>query len=166
MRTPLVGTERLSLELESTDAVLERIAALPPDARAEVSPDWIARLRAASAPSPWTHGFAIVERATGTVVGSCAFTGPPDASGVVEIAYELAPAHQGRGFAREAARALSDYALSLAEVRCVRAHTRRDHERSARVLDACGFTCIGDVVIPDDGLVRRWERRASTTPSA
>jgi hypothetical protein len=41
-------TPRLRLVLESTEAVLARIEALPPEHRAQVSPDWLARLRAAA----------------------------------------------------------------------------------------------------------------------
>lgn len=158
MTGAFLQTERLTLVLESTEVVLARIAALPPDEQAEVSPDWLARLRASPEPSPWTHGFALVDRATGAVVGSCAFKSPPDVDGVVEIAYGLAPEHQGRGYAREAARALTDYALRSG-VRCVRAHTRADNAPSARVLTACGFTCVGEVMDPEDGPVLRWEMR-------
>ena len=165
MSTPFLQTERLALDLESTEAVLARIAAMAPADRAEVSPAWLAQLRASPAPGPWTHGFAVVERATGAVVGNGGFKGPPDADGVVEIAYGLAPAHRGRGYAREAVRALSDYALGAGGACRVRAHTRPDNAASARVLVVCGFTCLGQVLDPEDGPVLRWERRASAAPS-
>lgn len=158
MGSPFLQTERLVLQLEPTEVVLARVAALPPADQAQVSPEWLARLRAASAPTPWTHGVALVERATGAVVGSAGFKGPPDAEGVAEVAYGLAPAYQGQGYAREAARALTEYALSVGGARCVRAHTRPDNAASARVLAACGFTRVGEVPDPDDGLVQRWER--------
>ncbi len=154
-------THHLDLHLQSTEDVLARIASLPPEDQAEVSPEWLASLRAAPAPSPWTHGFAIVERMSVEIIGSCAFKGPPDAEGVVEIAYEIAPAHRRRGYAREAARAASHYALEAGGVRCVRAHTRQDNDSSARVLLACGFTLVGPVELPDDGLVNRWELLAT-----
>lgn len=153
-------SERLMLELESTEAVLARIAAMPAADQAEVSPEWLRQLRAAPSPSPWTHGFSLVEQATGTVVGSAGFKGPPDADGVVEIAYGILPEHQRQGFAREAARTLSAFALSQEGVRCLRAHTHADNMASARVLTACGFTCLGEVVDPEDGLVQRWELHA------
>jgi [ribosomal protein S5]-alanine N-acetyltransferase len=158
MPAPFLSTERLALELESTESVLARIAAMPAADQAEVSPEWLARLRASPTPTPWTHGFAIVERATGAVVGSCGFKGPPDADGMVEIAYGLAPEYRGHGYAREAACALTDYALGAGGARCVRAHTRPDNAASVRVLVACGFAFIGEVIEPEDGLVQRWER--------
>jgi RimJ/RimL family protein N-acetyltransferase len=159
MAVPFLETERLLLELESTEAELARIEAMPAEDRAQVSASWLARLRATLVPSPWTHGISVVERTTGVVVGGCGFKGPPDAEGMVEIAYGLDTAYRGRGYAREAARALSEYALATSGVRCVRAHTLHDNAPSARVLEACGFTCIGDVIDPEDGLVRRWELR-------
>ena len=137
---------------------------MPEADRAEVSPEWLARLRA-SAPTPWTHGFALVERETGAVVGSCGFKGAPDAEGVVEIAYGLAPAYRGRGYAREAARALTKYALGAGGAACVRGHTKSDNAASARVLESCGFTYLRDVHDPEDGVVQRWELRPSRTTS-
>ena len=161
MNLPFLRTDRLDLVLESTEAVLARIAAMPPADQAEVSPAWLARLRALPAPAPWSHGFRLVERSTGIEVGSCGYKGPPDADGIIEIAYGVAPAHQRRGYAREAARALSDFALGPGGAVCVRAHTRRDHAASERVLLACGFTCVGEVIDPEDGAVNRWELRAT-----
>lgn len=123
--------------------------------RAEVSPAWLAQLRTAE-PSPWTHLFAMVERATGASVGGCGYKGPPDSEGVVEIAYGVDAEHRGRGFAKEAAAALVQYALG-AGIRIVRAHTRPENAASGRVLAACGFALLGEVMDPEDGLVQRWE---------
>lgn len=157
MSGSLLRTHHLDLHLQSTEEVLARIASLPPELQSEVAPDWLERIRTSAGPSPWTHGFAIVERMSGDTIGSCAFKGPPDAEGVVEIAYEIVPAHRRRGYAREAARAASHFALEQPGVRIVRAHTLEDDGTSARVLLACGFTLVGPVELPDDGLVQRWE---------
>jgi ribosomal-protein-alanine N-acetyltransferase len=137
--------------------VLARIEAMSPADRAEVSPEWLARMRQA-APSAWTHGFAILDAATDLPVGSCAYKGPPDVDGVVEIAYGIHPDQRGRGYAKEAAAALAEFAFD-AGARVVRAHTMQHDDASARVLTACGFDRIGQVVDPEDGLVWRWELR-------
>jgi RimJ/RimL family protein N-acetyltransferase len=55
------------------------------------SPDFVAQLKAATAPDPWKLGFAVVHRIDNVVIGMCGFTGPPDADGAVEIAYSIAP---------------------------------------------------------------------------
>lgn len=156
--TPLVlETPRLCLVLDSTEAVVARIDALSPADRAEVSPDWLARMKSSS-PSPWTHGFTAVERENNRGVGSGGYKGPPDADGMVEIAYGIDAAHRGRGYATEVAAALVAHALGAGAL-IVRAHTRPENGASARVLEHCRFARIGEVVDPEDGLVWRWELR-------
>jgi len=157
MPTVLLQTHHLDLCLQSTEEVLARISALPLELQAEFSPEWLDRVRASPVLSPWTHGFAIVECMSDAMIGSCVFKGPPDAEGVVEIAYEIAPAHQRRGYEREATWAVSHYALEGAGARCIRVHTRQEQDSSARVLLACGFSLIGPADMPDDEIVYRWE---------
>jgi [ribosomal protein S5]-alanine N-acetyltransferase len=153
-----IQTENLKLVLESPGEVLARIEAMSPADQAEVSPDWLARLRASTAADPWTHGFVMVEQTSGTVIGSCAYKGPPDLEGIVEIAYGVDPEYQGRGYATDAARALVEFAFGSGRVQLVRAHTQPRNSASTRVLTKCGFECVGEVVDPEDGLVWRWER--------
>ena len=153
----ILETPRLQLVLDSTESVLARIDAMSPADRAEVSPEWLARMRS-SAPSPWTHGFTVIESASKTAVGSGGFKGPPDSEGMVEIAYGIDETHRGRGYAKEVAAALVDYAKS-ARARVIRAHTRPENNASAHVLAHCGFERIGEVVDPEDGLVWRWDLR-------
>jgi ribosomal-protein-alanine N-acetyltransferase len=128
-----------------------------------VSAPWLEALRAAAggAPDPWSYGFFIVERSTGTVIGSAGFKGPPDAEGRVEIAYGIDPSRQGQGFATEAAGALLRFAAADPRVRLLRAHTLPEANASTRVLRKCGFVHIGEVVDPEDGPVWRWERNAA-----
>src|SRR5215208_1663089 len=123
----------------------------------EVSPTWLATLRASTSPDPWTLGFAVVHRADERVVGSAAFKGPPDDHGVVEIAYGIAPGYQGRGLATEAAGALVAFALERVDVTTIRAHTLPENNASGRVLAKCGFQQLGQVTDPEDGPVWRWE---------
>lgn len=158
MSAVMIPTARLDLVLQTPDEVLAWIESLPPADRAEVSPDWIARVRTTAVGDPWSLSFIAVERASGSPVGSCAFKGPPDADGVVEMAYGTDPAHRGCGFATEMATALLGFAFADGGVRMVRAHTKPDNEASARVLAKCGFRPVGEVVDPEDGLVLRWEQ--------
>src|SRR5215475_3875666 len=150
-----IETARLRLVLESTEAVLARIEAMSPADRGQVSPDWLARVRTTT-PSAWTHGFALVERGAGAVVGMCGYKGPPDSEGTIEIAYGVDPSYQGRGYAKEAAAALVEFALG-AGARRILAHTQPENVASAHVLAACGFERTGEVLDPEDGLVWRWE---------
>jgi RimJ/RimL family protein N-acetyltransferase len=153
----VIPAANLDLVLQSPEELLARIEALPPADRAEVSPDWLARVRVTSAGDPWALGFTVVARASGAAVGSCGFKGPPDADGVVEVAYGIDQDYRGRGYATEAAAALAAFAFASGRVRLVRAHTKPDNEASSRVLRKCGFKQVGEVTDPEDGLVCRWE---------
>lgn len=158
MNMPPIETANLRLVLQSPDEARAAIDALSPAAKREVSPEWLARISAATSPDPWLHGFALTERASGAAVGNAAFKAPPDRDGVVEIAYSIAAEHQGNGYATEAAAALTAFAFSTAQVRVVRAHTLPASNASTRVLTKCGFERIGEVIDPEDGLVWRWEK--------
>jgi RimJ/RimL family protein N-acetyltransferase len=129
----------------------------------DVSPAWLTRLRVSTAADPWLHGFAVVHRESGLVIGSAGFKGPPDEGGVVEIAYGIVAGYQGRGYASEAAAALVAFAFAAAGVRLVRAHTLPTPNPSTRVLAKCGFERVGEVIDQEDGLVWRWERSKDTT---
>jgi [ribosomal protein S5]-alanine N-acetyltransferase len=126
----------------------------------EVSADWLAELRKLGHPDPWVLGFALLHRDSGSVIGSAGFKGPPDADGVVEVAYGIVPAFQGFGYATEATRALVTFAFANVVVKRVRAHTLPAHSASTSVLTKCGFTRVENVIDPDDGPVWRWERIA------
>lgn len=152
----MIETDRLMLVPQTLAEVRAMIAGMSPSDRAEVSPQWLALLDDPAA-AKWTLGFAIVERASGDPVGNCGFKGPP-VDGMVEIAYGVSPEFEGRGYATEAAGALANHAAGVEEVRLVRAHTRPGPNASTRVLEKCGFRCLGEVIDPEDGLVWRWER--------
>ena len=158
MAAIVIPAARLDLVLQTPDEVLAWVESLPPAVRAEVSPDWIARVRRTEAGDPWGLSFKMIERASGSAVGSCAFKGPPDGDGMVELAYGTEEAHRGRGFATEAAGVLTEFALASGRVNVVRAHTKPENGASGRVLAKCGFRRIGEVIEPEDGLVTRWER--------
>jgi [ribosomal protein S5]-alanine N-acetyltransferase len=166
MVTGVIQTACLELVLQTPEEVLAWVASMPPADRAEVSPEWIARVRSTPVGDPWSLSYKVVERTSGVVVGGCAFKGPPDAYGVVEVAYGIDPPHRGRGFATEAAGALTGFALASDGVRTVRAHSKPDNAASARVLEKCGFRRVGEVIDPEDGQVCRWERGPAEPASA
>jgi RimJ/RimL family protein N-acetyltransferase len=123
----------------------------------DVSPQWLERLRTASATDVWQHGFLVVHRELSLAIGSAGFKGPPNSDGVVEIAYGIVPSHQRQGYATEAAAALVSFARADPRVRRLIAHTLPERNASTRVLARCGFEFKGDVVDPEDGPVWRWE---------
>lgn len=150
-------TSRLALVPNTPEDARAQIARMSERERAELSPQWLEGLNAATTVDPWVLGFSVVMHDTGTVVGTCGFKGPPDSDGMVEIAYGIDSAHQNNGYATEAAAALVRFALASGNVRVVRAHTMDRTGASARVLTKCDFRPLGQVVEPEDGLVWRWE---------
>jgi RimJ/RimL family protein N-acetyltransferase len=150
-------TQRLKVILQTREEVERMIEAMTEYEKAQVSADWLARMRASKAADPWVHTFRVMRQDTGSIIGNCGFKGPP-VDGVVEIAYGIHPDHEGKGYATEVARALVDYASSCEQVRVVRAHTLPDAAASKRVLKKCGFRYVGETVDPEDGTVCRFER--------
>jgi RimJ/RimL family protein N-acetyltransferase len=153
-----IQTKNLKLIPLTRDEVRVYVEQMQPHERAAVSAAWRALLDGSGPADPWIHGFTLVHHGSGSVVGRCGFKGPPDAAGVVEIAYAVNPEHEGKGYATEAAQALVSYAFSHQPVRLVRAHTLPQPNASTRVLAKCSFRRVGEVIDPEDGLVWRWER--------
>jgi [ribosomal protein S5]-alanine N-acetyltransferase len=173
MQTPILQTERLRLFAHTPEQLRTLLEGTEPYERRfgirladgvrdflvsdEASPDWLARIKTATDPDPWTYGFAVEHQADKVLIGMGGFKGPPDAEGVVEIAYGIVEGYQGRGYATEVARALMSYAAGSGRANTIRAHTLPEANASTRVLEKCGFQCIGEVIDPEDGPVWRWE---------
>ena len=96
----------------------------------------------------WTALF--VQPSPRTVCGMGGFRGPPDASGMVEIGYSIAPGLRGRGLATEAARELVRIALADARVRWIQAHTLAQANASTRVLEKLGFRKVAELLDPKE----------------
>lgn len=90
----------------------------------------------------------------GEVVGMGGFTGPP-CDGEVEIGYQVASGHRGRGLARAAVRVWVGRARA-AGVRRVVARTEPGARASAAVLERAGFTRDPDRDDPGSGDPARW----------
>ncbi|MGV9250670.1 GNAT family N-acetyltransferase [Streptomyces sp. NPDC003697] len=87
--------------------------------------------------------FVLVRREDGRAVGGMGFHSAPDATGRVEVGYDLAEAARGHGYATEALRALSEWALARDEVRVVCANVAADNTPSQGVLARAGFARAG-----------------------
>lgn len=87
-----------------------------------------------------------------TMVGHCGYHGAPDASGMVEIGYQTAPAYRRRGYAIEAVRGLIANAFAHDEVSRVQASIRPDNEPSLALSAQLGFVRVGEQMDEIDGL--------------
>ncbi|MBO7393880.1 MAG: GNAT family N-acetyltransferase [Abditibacteriota bacterium] len=87
--------------------------------------------------APW-----MIELKDGTHVGELCFMGPPS-EGAVEIGYGISEEYRNRGYASEAVKALSAWALDRPGVAAVEAETEPGNRASQRVLAKAGFIPTG-----------------------
>ena len=87
--------------------------------------------------------WALVEKATGALLGYCGLSVPVGQQGV-ELVYMLARAAWGRGLATEASEAVLRYAFEEMGVERVSAFTMPDNARSRRVLERLGMEYLSD----------------------
>jgi len=118
----------------------DQIAADPQSAR------WIAR--------------AAVTEPDGIVVGHAGFHGPPDAAGMVEVAYSVDPAWRRQGYATAMLRELLRRAAAEPGVKIVRATISPDNVASLATIAGFGFTRNGEQWDEEDGLELIFERPA------
>ncbi|HZR77684.1 MAG TPA: GNAT family N-acetyltransferase [Chthoniobacterales bacterium] len=123
------------------------------------SSDFLSRLEAARQADPWQFGFAVIHKVDQTLIGMAGFPGPPNAEGLAEIAYGIAPAYQGKGYATEVAQALIEFASRDPRVGKICAHTLAETNASASVLGKCGFKKVGERIDPENNqAIWLWER--------
>ena len=121
--------------------------------RMQASPqrrDWMARVMASS------EG--------GVAIGHCGFHGPPEMIGRAEIGYTVFTPYRGRGYAKEAAAALVDWAFAEGQHE-VYASVAPDNAPSLAVVRAIGFTQIGTQIDEVDGLELVFVRRRTGAAS-
>lgn len=73
------------------------------------------------------------------IVGAASFTGPPNASGEVEIGYQIVPAHRRRGLTVEGCASLVAWAFHDSATTAVIADCAEDNIASIRTLQKLGF---------------------------
>jgi aminoglycoside 6'-N-acetyltransferase len=84
----------------------------------------------------------VEERDTGRLVGDVGLSPADGELGVVKIGYTIDPAHQGRGYATEAVRALVRYAFDGLGASLVRAYANAKNLPSIRVAEKVGLTLM------------------------
>ncbi|MEU1401414.1 GNAT family N-acetyltransferase [Streptomyces sp. NPDC005728] len=84
--------------------------------------------------------FALVRHEDGRAVGGMGFHGVPDEEGRVEVGYDLVEGARGQGYATEALRTLTEWALARDDVDTVFATIEGDNLPSQRVVARAGFT--------------------------
>lgn len=95
------------------------------------------------------HTFAVVDRESGTLIGSAGFTGrgTPRED---ELGYALHPDWWGRGLMTEAAEELLRYAFRDRELSAVWASHYAENPASRRVIEKCGFQRVCTETLTDE----------------
>lgn len=165
-----MGTPNIDLVLATADHL--RAATRSPTELAEILgfsvPDaWpefpeaitytLSQLDEQPAPSMWTMHF-FVDADIGQMVGSGGYASAP-IDRVIEIGYEVAPAHRRRGVATAAAARLVQQAFDSGEVDAVTAHTLAGDNPSTGVLQHLGFVKVAELADPDVGMTWEWRLR-------
>ncbi|KUO20465.1 acetyltransferase [Streptomyces dysideae] len=83
--------------------------------------------------------FVLVRREDGRALGGIGFHGAPDEDARAEVGYDLAETARGHGYATEALRALSDWALARDDVHTLIASIYDDNHPSQAVATRAGY---------------------------
>ena len=158
----LLGPQAMQAMLEDDLPAASRISGrrLPPFFLEE---KWLweircGQLRTSPQDAPWLVR-AVVLQPAGVVIGHAGFHGRPDASGMVEIAYTVAPEHRGNGYAHAMVAALVAEADSSPDVDLVRATVSPDNAPSLAVIRNAQFVHVGEQWDDVDGLELVFEKQ-------
>ena len=91
--------------------------------------------------------YAMVRKEGGAPIGMCGLLRRDFLDGA-DIGFALLPAHRGKGYAREAARATLAYARNVLGLGRILAITSHDNERSGRLLEEIGLQFERVIRIP------------------
>jgi len=97
------------------------------------------------------------------IIGHCGFHGPPEVIGRAEIGYTVFTPHRGQGFAKEASKALVDWAFAQGEPE-VYASVAPSNQPSLAVVRSLGFTQVGTQNDDVDGLELVFALHAARQP--
>ncbi|MFH8239090.1 GNAT family N-acetyltransferase [Streptomyces sp. NPDC018321] len=98
----------------------------------------------------WMVRYAVVGD-QGLVVGHAGFHGPPDAAGMVEIGYSVAPGFRRQGYARSSLTELLRRAAAEPAVTTVRATISPGNVASLATISGFGFVEVGEQWDEEDG---------------
>lgn len=106
--------------------------------------------------SEW-GGYFFIDAVTNALVGSGGFHGAPDATGDVEIGYEIASEYWNRGYGTQAATALINFAFAHGQVHSASATTLGETNASNNLLQKLGMTFVAEIADDDAGKLWRWQ---------
>ncbi len=89
------------------------------------------------------YDWALVDRSTEKMIGSCGFTTIDLPNNSAEIGYVLHPDFWGKGYMTEAVKAVLDFGFQRLMLSRISAVCMKENKASLRVMEKCGMTCEG-----------------------
>ena len=89
------------------------------------------------------YDWAVVDRESGRMIGTCGFTSFSCPHDSAEIGYVLNPSFQGRGLATEAVRRVLDFGFTELGLHRIEAHFMEGNHASRRLMERVGMTFEG-----------------------
>jgi ribosomal-protein-alanine N-acetyltransferase len=119
----------------------------------------LAQLDAEPSIREWLGRLIIITDAQGErrAIGTIGFHGPPDDQGRLEVGYRIEAPYRRQGYAREAVRALFDWAASTHGIHRFIASISPTNEPSLRLASGFGFVQTGEHIDEIDGLEIEFE---------
>lgn len=107
----------------------------------------------------WLGRLMVLTETTGErhVIGTLGFHGPPDEQGRLEVGYRVEAPYRRHGYAREAVRALFDWAASAHGIHRFVASVSPTNEPSLQLIAGFGFEQTGSHIDEIDGLELEFE---------
>lgn len=94
--------------------------------------------------------YAVIEKESGAIIGSCGFNELDFGQRRVEIGYDLDPAYWGKGYAPEAIGCLLAYAFGELGMSLIKAKVEPENVNSIKVLRKLRFTFAGTLSSGED----------------
>jgi len=107
----------------------------------ETIPKILANLELVDAPTGF-ESWLIITKEEMKIIGDIGFKGIPNPSGEVDLGYGIIETEQRKGYAIEAAKALSNWALSHPNVKTITAKCLLNNYGSFKILEKLNFTKI------------------------
>ena len=89
------------------------------------------------------YDWAVVDKETGRMIGTCGFTSFSCPNDSAEIGYVLHPAYQGKGLATEAVRRVLEFGFVDLGLHRIEAHFMEGNDASRRLMERVGMTFEG-----------------------
>ncbi|MGM9647916.1 MAG: GNAT family N-acetyltransferase [Eubacteriales bacterium] len=87
--------------------------------------------------------WAIVEKSSGRMIGTCGFTRLAEKHHLGEVGYVLNPSYHGRGYATEAVQAIIAFGFETLELHRIEGRYMIENTPSRRVMERCGLSFEG-----------------------